>query len=214
MTITPPSIASSGTAVPNPTGQMCDVTVSGGTVTGAMVGLPAGLAATPVVTTPAVPASTGTATNTNAFPVAVAVSGGTVSVIAVNGVTIYSATGNTVVVPPGGTVGLTYTVAPTWVWTSLLAGFSGGSPFTVPVAPGALITLLYSSTPTWAWANPLNTSGAVNIGGQALFNNNSQAPSFLAGTGATAVGAQAPSSLPLASRSMGGQVGLGVAETN
>jgi hypothetical protein len=159
MAVTTPSVPASGTAVQNTTGQNVDVTVTGGTITGIKVDYPTGQA--PAVSTPAVPASTVTATNTNSFPVAVAVTGGTVTVIAVNGTTQFTATGNTAIVPAGGTIALTYSVAPTWTWTAVWAGFSGTSipsPSSVPLPAMGFVTLTYSVAPTWAWADPLDLS--------------------------------------------------------
>ena len=149
-----PAVAASGTAVPNPTGQMCNVTLAGGTVTGFLVAqeVPA------AVVTPAMPASTTPVTNPNQFPVAVAVAGGTVTVVAVNGSNQFTATGVTAVVPPGGTIALTYSVAPTWTWTALFSGAaaSGGvGAITLAVQPGGSITLIYSAAPTWTWSNPI-----------------------------------------------------------
>jgi hypothetical protein len=66
-------------------------------------------------TTPAVPASNTPQFNPNGFPVQVTVSGGTVTVIAVNGAATGQTSG-TVTVPTGGTITLTYSVAPTWTW--------------------------------------------------------------------------------------------------
>lgn len=70
---------------------------------------------------PAVPASTTAQANFFQFPVSVTVTGGTVSAIAVNGA-VTGLTSGTVVVPPGGTITLTYTVAPTWTWVMTTPG--------------------------------------------------------------------------------------------
>jgi len=70
----------------------------------------------PTVTTPSVPASASPATNPNPFPVAVDIEGGTITVVAVNGVTV-GATDGTYIVPGNGTIAVTYSVAPTWVWS-------------------------------------------------------------------------------------------------
>jgi hypothetical protein len=67
------------------------------------------------VTTPAVPASGTAQYNSNAQAVAVTVTGGTVTVIAVNG-TATGQTSGTVIVPAFGTITLTYSAAPTWAW--------------------------------------------------------------------------------------------------
>jgi hypothetical protein len=65
---------------------------------------------------PSVPASTTALQNTFGRPAAVTVTGGTVTAIAVDG-TAAGATAGTVVVPAGKDIALTYSAAPTWVWT-------------------------------------------------------------------------------------------------
>lgn len=67
-------------------------------------------------TTPAVPASLASATNTSPLPATVVISGGTVSNVAVNGVNVGTGDG-TYTVPPGQAIVLTYSAAPTWTWT-------------------------------------------------------------------------------------------------
>lgn len=67
-------------------------------------------------TTPSVPASTTPVTNTSSLPATVVVSGGTVSNVVVNGVSVGTGDG-TFTVPPGQAITLTYSVAPTWTWT-------------------------------------------------------------------------------------------------
>ena len=198
MTITAPAVPASGTAVLNPTGQNVSVSLTGGTVTGVLVSSPTA----PVITTPAVPASTVTATNTNNFPVSVAVTGGTVTVIAVNGVTIYTTTGNTVVVPIGGTVAITYTVAPTWAWSALYAGASQtATPAAAfPVPPGCSITLIYSAAPTWSWINPDDLGYTPGY-----YGNNAQAE---------AAGWNPYTALPYAQHAVVGASGLGTGISN
>jgi hypothetical protein len=78
------------------------------------------------VTTPAIPASTVYIPNTTGGDVLVTVAGGTDVAIGVNGATIGVflspggvATYHTVMVPSDGTVGVSYVVAPTWIWTGL-----------------------------------------------------------------------------------------------
>lgn len=66
--------------------------------------------------TPAVPASLTPVTNTSPLPATVVISGGTMSNVSVNGVTAGAGAG-TYTVPAGGTIVMTYTVAPTWAWT-------------------------------------------------------------------------------------------------
>lgn len=67
-------------------------------------------------TAPAVPASTASATNPANIPVTVVISGGTVTNVAVNGVTVGTGDG-TYTVPNGGKIAVTYSAAPTWTWT-------------------------------------------------------------------------------------------------
>lgn len=65
---------------------------------------------------PSVPLTTVPVTNTSPLPATVVVSGGTVTNVAVNGVTVGAGDG-TYTVPPGQTITLTYSAAPTWTWT-------------------------------------------------------------------------------------------------
>lgn len=69
---------------------------------------------------PAVPASTTPVSNTSAMPMTVVISGGTVTTVLVNGVSAGSGDG-TYTVPQGGTIAVTYSVAPTWTWTAVTA---------------------------------------------------------------------------------------------
>lgn len=72
------------------------------------------------VTAPTVPSSTTALKNPFWRDAVVTVTGGTVSAVAVDGVAQgYTATGFTIIVPTGKTVTLTYSSAPTWVWTLL-----------------------------------------------------------------------------------------------
>jgi hypothetical protein len=67
-------------------------------------------------TTPAVPSSTTPASNTSNRPATVVISGGTLTNVSVNGVTVGTGDG-TYTVPGGGTIAVTYSAAPTWTWT-------------------------------------------------------------------------------------------------
>lgn len=72
------------------------------------------------ISQPAVPASTVAIQNTNQFAVQVVITGGTMTAVIVNGITVGAGAG-TYTIPANGAISLTYTVAPTWVWTSLVA---------------------------------------------------------------------------------------------
>lgn len=153
MAVTTPSVPATATPVANTTGQNVDVAVTGGTITGILV---APVPAYPAVLAPAIPSSTVAQANNTGLPAAVTVTGGTVTVIAVNGVSS-GLTSGTVVVPAGGTITLTYSVAPTWAWSTVLGGFSGTSipsPSSVLLPPNATVQLNYSVAPTWAWTDP------------------------------------------------------------
>ena len=69
---------------------------------------------------PSVPSSTVAQQNTSWRDAAVTVTGGTVSSVSVDGTAQgYAATGFTVIVPAGKNITLTYSSAPSWVWTLL-----------------------------------------------------------------------------------------------
>lgn len=65
-----------------------------------------------------VPASGGTVQNTSCQRAVANIYGGTVTAVQVNGVTVANTVPATAIVPPGSTLGLTYAVAPTVVWSA------------------------------------------------------------------------------------------------
>jgi hypothetical protein len=201
MAVPTPSVPATTVAQANQTGQNVSVTVTGGTVTGILTLF--GTNPVPVQATPAVPATTVPATNTSQYPVAVAVTGGTVTAVTVNGSSQFTATGVTAVVPAGGTIAITYSVAPTWTWTPIVAGLAGtlSSPNSVPVPPGCSIELIYSAAPTWAWTNPLDEG---------------YTPGYYPGmnTLAEAAGYSPLTVLPYAQHAQAGQTGLATGASN
>jgi len=84
------------------------------------------------ISTPAVPASTVPATNDTGQYLNVNITGGTLTFVFVNGAQVGTTAGN-YTVPPGGTISITYSVAPTWTWTSAntsgsyLPGYAGSN---------------------------------------------------------------------------------------
>jgi len=107
------------------------------------------LSTVPAVSQPAMPASTVAAQNLNLFPVQVVISAGTLTAVTVNGINVGSGDG-TYIVPSGGAISVTYTIAPTWVWTALTSvpavadvyASSGGSvdpDFSAQILSGAAI---------------------------------------------------------------------------
>jgi hypothetical protein len=76
----------------------------------------------PTPAQPAVPATTVAQQNVNPYPVTVVITGGTMTVVAVNGTQVGTGAG-TYLVPAGGTITLTYSVAPTgYVWSNASPG--------------------------------------------------------------------------------------------
>jgi hypothetical protein len=87
-----------------------------------------GAASAPVQ--PAVPASTVAAQNTSSYAVSVVISGGAATVTTVNGIVVGAGDG-TYLVPSGGSIAVTYTIAPAWVWSNASSNLTG--PFAVSV---------------------------------------------------------------------------------
>ena len=128
-----------------------------------------------------------------------AANGATITAITVNTVASGLTVG-TVVVPIGGTVSISYTVAtPIWVWAAAVAGYAGTSiptPAYLPLPPACSITLTYSVAPTsWAWTDPVDLSWS----GYAQSN-------------LTAINQEGQ--LPWPAHAEGGQTGLGEAVSN
>lgn len=142
-TIPNPSVPASGTPVTNTYNNAIQVVVTGGTMTavlvdGVQVGAGAGTYQVPSggniqltytvaptwawtlvgssVSTPSVPASTTPVTNTTGTNVQVVITGGTMTAVIINGVTVGAGAG-TYQLPAGATISMTYSVAPTWAWT-------------------------------------------------------------------------------------------------
>jgi hypothetical protein len=89
---------------------------------------------------PAVPASGTAQFNNSPNPTLVQVSGGTVTGISVNG-TPTGATSGGFYVPAGGSITLTYSVAPTWAWSNPFLG------------PGQLVNVAFrpGNRAEWIW---------------------------------------------------------------
>ena len=85
-------------------------------------------------TWPALPASTVAFTTTADRAVQVVITGGTMTAVVINGVTVGAGAG-TYTVPAFGTIAMTYSVAPTWAWsvpvTFLAALNANGTPVSV-----------------------------------------------------------------------------------
>lgn len=138
-----PAVPASTVTTTNISGQTALVTIIGGTVTSVNVNgtqvatatsftatVPAGQ--TIAVTysaapswywstfTPAVPASTVAAVNSTGQDITVVLGGGTVTHVAVNGTDRATSSPANVMLPNGGSIVLTYSVAPVWAWMNFL----------------------------------------------------------------------------------------------
>lgn len=102
-------------------------------------------------TTPAVPGSGTPAANTSPLPATVVISGGAVTNVVVNGVSVGTGDG-TYTVPSGQAVTLTYSSAPTWTWTlQTLFGAQGYLQVTKFAGTSVTVTLQHSpDNATWS----------------------------------------------------------------
>ena len=101
-------------------------------------------------TTPAVPSSGTPATNTSPIPASVVISGGTLTNVVVNGVSVGTGDG-TYTVPSGQAITLTYSAAPTWTWT-LQSAFGAQCYLQVSGFTGTSVTVAVQQAPdnaTW-----------------------------------------------------------------
>jgi hypothetical protein len=74
--------------------------------------------------TPSVPATTVAVQNPNTYPVTVVITGGTMTAVVVNSVTVGAGAG-TYIVPAAGAISMTYSAAPTWAWSSAVSPAPG-----------------------------------------------------------------------------------------
>jgi hypothetical protein len=113
----------------------------------------------PVPSQPSVPASTVAQQNVNTYPVQVVISAGTITAVVVNGITVGSAAG-TYTVPAFGSISITYSVAPTWVWSN-----AGG--LYVP----NVVTLQLGRR---SWAFSMSGAGFIQLDGLSLRLNRNE----------------------------------------
>lgn len=118
-----------------------------------------GIATLTGTSAPGVPASTVNATNSNAWAVAATITGGTLTAVTVNGVQV-GTTAGVYFVPAGGTINITYSVAPTWTWVAsgvdaIAAGLTAGNQNAIASAwNGAATGVQWSNAgtgQTWLW---------------------------------------------------------------
>jgi hypothetical protein len=100
--------------------------------------------------TPAVPSSGTPVTNSSPLPATVVITGGTVSNVVVNAVSVGTGDG-TYTVPAGQSITLTYSVAPTWTWT-LQTAFGAQAYLQLTAFTGTSVTVTVQQAPdnaTW-----------------------------------------------------------------
>jgi hypothetical protein len=100
--------------------------------------------------TPSVPASGTPVANTSPLPASVVISGGTVSNVVVNGVSVGTGDG-TYTVPASQSITLTYSAAPTWTWT-LVTAYGAQCYLQVTAFTGTSVTVTVQQAPdnsTW-----------------------------------------------------------------
>lgn len=107
---------------------------------------------------PSVPASGTPVTNTYNDAVSVVISGGTMTQVLIDGIQEGTGAG-TYQVPSGGTIQLTYTVAPTWTWTLVPSGI------TAPSVPASTVGVQNTSGYNLQVVITGGTMTAVIIGG-------------------------------------------------
>jgi len=121
----------------------------------------------PGPSTPAVPATTVNQQNVNAYPVTVVITGGAITAVIVNGLTVGTGAG-TYVVPSAGTISITYTVAPTWAWTNANTAITGGGFINVGYYPGTDATWLFPGEQVYAQINGATVGNQYVLSGIAV----------------------------------------------
>ena len=117
--------------------------------------------------TPSVPGSTVPVTNTSPLPATVVITGGTLTNVSVNGVTVGSGDG-TYTVPAGQTIAVTYSVAPTWTWT-LVTAFGAQSYLHTTAFTGTSVDIkVEHSADNSTWATLIDFGSVSAIGAQRL----------------------------------------------
>lgn len=116
---------------------------------------------------PAVPASTVAQQNTNAYPVTVVISGGTATVTTVNGVVVGAGDG-TFVVPAYGSISVTYSSAPTWVWSNASAAGTIGIGVNVGFYPSTKAIFLYPGEQIYAQVSGATIGNQYMLDGEAI----------------------------------------------
>jgi hypothetical protein len=103
------------------------------------------------MTAPAIPASPASVVNGYPLPALAAITGGTVSSVTVNGATLATASPASVIIPVGATVVITYSVLPTWTWTTAELPQSGSSSMVVAVSAAAPAGGQAGTIPAFTW---------------------------------------------------------------
>lgn len=126
------------------------------------------------IATPGMPASTTPVTNSGTVAAAVTITGGTLTAVVVNSVTV-GTTAGTYVVPAGQTIAITYSVAPTWVWYPATAN---GDPLNLAVPPLATFSeiatndvFFFREASLYTGGTPSTAAGVTSVTGGTLAAN-------------------------------------------
>ena len=107
------------------------------------------------IPTPAMPASLTPESNPYGVPVAITITGGTVTAISTgsnsSNLSATSLTAGTVFLPNDWAIAITYSAAPTWTWVSAQLPQSGASSQVAAVSSPAPAGGQYGTLPTYTW---------------------------------------------------------------
>lgn len=123
----------------------------------------------PTPSSPGIGASPSEYVNTNNYPVNVAVAGGTVTAIAVNGQTLTGITSGTFTLQPGAYITITYTVAPTtYSITNASANVPAGQLVGVGFYPGTKAIFLQPGEQIYAQVQGATIGNQYLLDGEAI----------------------------------------------
>jgi hypothetical protein len=117
-------------------------------------------------TAPAVPATTVPVQNPASQAYTVVITGGTVTAVDVNGVQVGAGDG-TYVVPPYGSISVTYSAAPTWTWTAT-STFTLGQQVGIAYNPGSKGVYLQPGEQIYAQIANSTTGNTYILTGEAI----------------------------------------------
>lgn len=125
-----------------------------------------------ILNPPAIPASTVAQANTTEEDVLVVITGGTMTNVSINGATVGTGAG-TYLLPPGGSITMTYSVAPTWTWQTVVANPAipaSGTALANPTGEDVNVTVSGGTVTNITVTNQYGASATVASGTPATFS--------------------------------------------